>query len=232
MDGDSGIFFSQHLIWLPLDFYRLHTAYSLFWHDPSHSTTPPLPITCPTTAANYTASLQGARGLPLSAEAEAPSPTLGQNRPSVPFCLSIFELGGPWSVNSLELAHSTLASPLPLSVLLNRQTTTLIHPSPSRARPSRCRRPPALSDLFCSPRPGLATLCLFPLVSSLPEAFSDADCHFALGASSCHLRQDGGQEETGVHRRRRQRASEQAPGCQRRQQAQGRRRQGQGRVVD
>lgn len=37
-------------------------------------TTPLLPITCPTTAANCTASLQGARGLPLSAEAEAPQP--------------------------------------------------------------------------------------------------------------------------------------------------------------
>lgn len=220
-DGDFGIlfFFCQHYIWLPMDFHHLHTIYSLFWHDP----TPPL--SCPSRAQQLRQIAQRlSKGPGASASAlrgSPPSPPLRQNRPSVPFCLSIFELGGPWSVNSLELAHSTLASPLPLSILLNRQTTTLIHPSPSRARPSRCRRPPALSDLFCSPRPGLATLCLFPLLSSLPEAFSDADCHFALGASSCHLRQDGGQEETGVHRRRRQRASEQAPGCQRRQQAQG-----------
>lgn len=44
----------------------------------------------------------------------------------------------------------------------------------------------------------------------LAEAFSDADCHFAVFASSCHLRQDGGQEETRVRRGRGGRTADQA----------------------
>jgi len=59
---------------------------------------------------------------------------------------------------------------------------------------------------------------------SLPRRghFSDADCHFTVPAPSCHLRQDGGQEETSIKRGRRWRPAEQATGSKWRQQIQGR----------
>lgn len=54
-------------------------------------------------------------------------------------------------------------------------------------------------------------------------ALSDAGCHNPVRAApSCHLRQDGGQEETRVQRGRRGRAPQQAAGRQRQQQVQGR----------
>lgn len=112
-DGDFGIFslsaFNVASNGFPPSPYNVQPllARSESQHHPSH---------CPSRAQQLrqiAERLSKGPGDSLSAlKQRPPSPKLGQNRPSVPFCLSIFELGGPWSVNSLELAHSTLASPL------------------------------------------------------------------------------------------------------------------------
>lgn len=96
-------------------------------------------------------------------------------------------------------------------------------------------RPP-----FCHfPRPdrdfnsGFFFFSLLPCPRRRRCAFSDADCHLSVrAASSCRLRQDGGQEETRVGRCRRLRPAQQAAGRQRQQQVQGRLRRHERRGLD